>query len=48
MLEWTRRHKVALGASAAALAAGIALAAGNPEIAGELWKLATSFATETQ
>ncbi len=47
MLEWTRRHKVALGAGAAALAACIALMAGDSKIAGELWDCAISFVTET-
>ena len=47
MLEWTRRHKVAIGVGAAALAACLALMAGNPEIAIELWDFAISFITET-
>ncbi len=47
MLEWTRRRKMALGAGAAALAAGIALMAGYPEIAGDLWEFALSLVTET-
>jgi len=47
MIEWSKRHKVALGAAGLALAALTAVLAGAPELAGTLWTLASELITET-
>ena len=46
MLDWARRHSLALGATAALLAAAIALLAGDPETVGRLWDFPRDLATE--